>query len=559
MTPNTVNALPHNERVNILMVDDQPSRLLSYESILKDLGQSLISARSGEEALQRLLEDDFAVILLDVSMPGMDGFETAAMIHDHPRFESIPIIFVTGVHDSEFDALKGYRLGAVDYVSIPIVPEILRSKVSVLVELYVQRRELQRLNRSLAEANATLQAEKARELERVNGTLEQANAALRDADRHKDEFIAILAHELRNPLAPIRAAVDVMSLMPLEHSQLRWAREVIDRQTTHLSRLVDDLLDVSRISRGTIKLNKEPLTLRTILDRSVEAAQPIISAHHHELQIECLSDAATVEGDPTRLVQILSNLLNNAAKYMQASGTILLRASVDDEHAVFAVKDSGIGLTSEALPKLFNLFSRVHEDEGHLPSGLGIGLALVRQLVELHGGTVNATSPGPNRGSEFTVRLPLSSTAVPSALLDHVSPNPVQAQALRVLVADDNADALESLALLLEVCGHEVRKASDGQETLQAVTAWRPDVALLDIGMPILDGYEVARRIRSEPWGKQLFIVAVSGWGQSEDRQRATDAGFDLHFRKPIGLPTLEGILEKAQRLNAETVVKSDS
>jgi signal transduction histidine kinase len=554
-----VNALPQHERVSILMVDDQPSRLLSYESILEGLGQTLISARSGEEALQRLLEDDFAVILLDVSMPGMDGFETAAMIHDHPRFESIPIIFVTGVHDSEFDALKGYRLGAVDYVSIPIVPEILRSKVSVLVELYVQRRELQRLNRSLAEANATLQHEKARELERANHNLEQANAALRDADRHKDEFIAILAHELRNPLAPIRAAVDVMSLMPLEHTQLRWARDVIDRQTTHLSRLVDDLLDVSRISRGTIKLNKELLTIRTILDRSVEAAQPIISAHHHELQIECLSDAAIVDGDPTRLVQILSNLLNNAAKYMQASGTILLRASIESDHAVFSVKDSGIGLTSEALPKLFNLFSRVHEDEGHLPSGLGIGLALVRQLVELHGGTVNATSPGPNCGSEFTVRLPLSASIAPVVSLDHVRANPAQAQALRILVADDNADALESLALLLEVCGHEVRKASDGQETLQAVTGWRPDVALLDIGMPILDGYEVARRIRSEAWGTQLFLVAVSGWGQSEDRQRATDAGFDLHFRKPIGLPTLEGILEKAQRLNAETVVKSDS
>ncbi len=556
----TVNAAPAHERVNILLVDDQPGRLLSYESILEGLGQNLISARSGEEALHRLLQDDFAVILLDVSMPGMDGFETAAMIHDHPRFESIPIIFVTGVHDSEFDALKGYRLGAVDYVSIPIVPEILRSKVSVLVELYMQRRELQRLNRSLAEANATLQAEKARELERANRNLEQANAALRDADRHKDEFIAILAHELRNPLAPIRAAVDMMSLMPLDHPQLHWAREVIDRQTTHLSRLVDDLLDVSRISRGTIKLNKELLTLRTILDRSVEAAQPIISAHHHELQIECLADTATVDGDPTRLVQILSNLLNNAAKYMQASGTILLRASVDHDHAVFAVKDSGIGLTSEALPKLFNMFSRVHEDEGHLPSGLGIGLALVRQLVELHGGTVSATSPGPNRGSEFTVRLPLSATAAPVvAAIEETGPAPVRTQALRVLVADDNADALESLALLLEVCGHEVRKASDGQETLQAVTAWRPDVALLDIGMPILDGYEVARRIRSEPWGAHLFLVAVSGWGQSEDRQRATDAGFDLHFRKPIGLPTLEGILEKAQRLHAETVVKSDS
>lgn len=554
-----MNALPLHERVNILLVDDQPGRLLSYESILEDLGQNLVRASSGEEALQRLLQDDFAVILLDVNMPGMDGFETAAMIHDHPRFESIPIIFVTGVHDSEFDALKGYRLGAVDYVSIPIVPEILRSKVSVLVELFMQRRELERLNRSLAEANTTLQHEKAHELERVNHNLELANAALRDADRHKDEFIAILAHELRNPLAPIRAAVDVMSLMPLEHSQLRWAREVIDRQTTHLSRLVDDLLDVSRISRGTIKLNKELLTLRTILDRSVEAAQPIISAHHHQLHIESSADLATVNGDPTRLVQILSNLLNNAAKYMQTSGTILLTARVEQAHAVFAVKDSGIGMTAEALPKLFNLFSRVHEDSGHLPSGLGIGLALVRQLVELHGGVVSATSAGPNCGSEFTVRLPLADANAPAPAFDEPAPAPVQSQTLRVLVADDNPDALESLALLLEVCGHEVRKASDGAETLQAVAAWRPDLALLDIGMPVLDGYEVARRIRTESWGAELFLVAVSGWGQSEDRQRATEAGFDLHFRKPIGLPILEDILQRAQRLNADAVVKSES
>jgi len=552
-----VNA-PPSERVNILLVDDQPGRLLSYESILEELGQNLITARSGEEALQRLLVHEVALILLDVSMPGMDGFETAAMIHDHPRFESIPIIFVTGVHDSEFDALKGYRLGAVDYVSIPIVPEILRSKVSVLVELYCQRRELQRLNRSLAEANTTLQAEKAQELERVNRNLEQANAALRDADRHKDEFIAILAHELRNPLAPIRSAVDLMSLMALEDPQLRWAREVIDRQTTHLSRLVDDLLDVSRISRGTIKLNKELLTVRTILDRSIEAAQPIISAHSHQLQIDCGNDDAVIEGDPTRLVQILSNLLNNAAKYMQSSGMIQLRVSIDTSHVVFSVKDSGIGLTSEALPKLFNLFSRVHGASDKAPSGLGIGLALVRQLVELHGGTVSATSQGPDCGSEFTVRLPLSSAATaPARAQENVVPVTEPARHLRVLVADDNRDALESLALLLQVCGYETRKACDGAETLQTAGSWRPDVVLLDIGMPVLDGYEVARRIRSEAWGANMFLVAISGWGQSEDRKRATDAGFDLHFRKPIGLPVLESILQNAVQSNPPAPLES--
>lgn len=539
---------PFAERVNILLVDDQPGRLLSYESILKDLGQNLISARSGEEALERLLKEDFAVILLDVSMPGMDGFETAAMIHEHPRFERIPIIFVTGVHDSELDRLKGYRLGAVDYVSIPIVPEILRSKVAVLVELDYQRRELVRLNQSLAEANTTLQAEKAQELERMNRTLADANAALKEADRHKDEFIAILAHELRNPLAPIRTAVDVMSLLPLEHGQLKWARDVIDRQAAHLSRLVDDLLDVSRISRGTIRLNREPLTVRTILDRSVEAVQPVITAHGHTLQIDCVVDETVIDGDLTRLVQILSNLLNNAAKYMQSGGTIHLRVATEESSVVFAVRDSGIGLTAEALPKLFNLFSRVHAEPDTLPSGLGIGLALVRQLVELHGGTVSATSAGLHQGSEFTVRLPVAASSVvvsPAGELPAVAVAAEARRPCRVLVADDNRDALDSLALLLEVCGHEVSRSSDGAQALEMASTWRPRVMLLDIGMPVMDGYEVARRIRSEPWGADIFLVAVSGWGQSEDRKRAADAGFDMHFRKPIGLPALESILSQ--------------
>jgi len=259
-----------------------------------------------------------------------------------------------------------------------------------------------------------------------------------------------------------------------------------------------------------------------------------------------------VEGDPTRLVQVLSNLLNNAAKYMQASGTIVLRAAVEDAHVVFAVKDSGIGITSEALPKLFNLFARVHNDSENPPSGLGIGLALVRQLVELHGGSVRASSAGPNCGSEFTVRLPLNQSLVlPASTEQQVSSTAAAQQSLRVLVADDNNDALESLALLLEVCGHEARRASDGAEALHAAAEWRPDVVLLDIGMPVLDGYEVARRIRSERWGEQMFLVAISGWGQSEDRKRATEAGFDLHFRKPIGLPVLEGVLAQAVQVDS--------
>ncbi|MES2605665.1 MAG: hybrid sensor histidine kinase/response regulator, partial [Pseudomonadota bacterium] len=369
------------EKVNILLVDDQPARLLSYESILRELDENLISAQSGDEALGLLMKHDFAVVLLDVSMPGMDGFETAAMIHDHPRFERIPIIFVTGVHDTEFDRLKGYKLGAVDYVSIPIVPEILRSKVSVLVELYVQRRQLEKLNRNLAEANITLHAEKAQELELANQRLQRVNTALEEADRHKDEFIAILAHELRNPLAPIRTAIDIMERVPTDDQHLVKARDVIKRQTSHLTRLVDDLLDVSRITRGTVNLRRELINVSTIVNRAIEAVQPIIDERGHTLEVANPSDNLVVEGDLTRLVQVLSNLLNNAAKYMDAGGRIQLQVQERKGWVEFRVKDQGIGIESVALPKLFTLFSRIGSDDSMTQSGLGIGLALVRQLV----------------------------------------------------------------------------------------------------------------------------------------------------------------------------------
>src|SRR6202051_3058321 len=319
------------EKVNILLVDDQESRLLTYDAILRDLGQNLVHAHSGFEALQCLMKEEFAVVLLDVSMPGMDGFETAGLIHEHPRFERTPIIFVTGVHVTELECLKGYKLGAIDYVNVPVVPEILRSKISVLVELHLKRRELQVLNVSLAEANArlalkntTLEAEKTRELEHLNLNLRQANAeleranqalqsevvvrgraesALKEADRNKDEFLAILAHELRNPLAPIRNAVEIMRRRPIEDPQLIWARDLVERQLGHLARVVDDLLDVSPITHGTIPLAREPVLIATVLTRAIETVQPLIAGQTHEILIDIHDQSLEVEGGLTRLPQ----------------------------------------------------------------------------------------------------------------------------------------------------------------------------------------------------------------------------------------------------------------
>jgi signal transduction histidine kinase len=575
-------------KVSILLVDDQPSRLLTYESILAGLGQNLVSARSGLEALDKLMRQEFAVVLMDVSMPDMDGFEAARLIHEHPRFEKTPIIFVTGVHVSELDRLTGYKVGAVDYVSIPVVPEILRSKVAVLVELYLKRRELRELNRTLAqanerlaEANTTLQAEKTRELEQLNRVLQRANSeleqanqtlqsevaerarveqALKEADRHKDEFLAMLAHELRNPLAPILNAVQLMRRKSLADPQLTWSRDVIERQLGHLTRLVDDLLDVSRITRGKINLSREPVEVGALMARAVETVQPSITERGHQLSVEVPSEPIRVYGDPLRLIQALGNVLANAAKYTELPGRISLVARLEGENVEIRVRDTGIGIPEALLPRIFDMFTQLKNESGRLQSGLGIGLALVRKLLEMHGGTVTAFSEGVGLGSEFVITLPvISNDSVRAAVGAEGKSNgrgtllaasadadpsaPPERIRRRILVADDNSDALESLATLLELGGHEVFSASNGALALESAERHLPDVALLDIGMPKLDGYEVARRIRSQPWGQRITLVALTGWGQDSDRRRSGEAGFDSHLVKPLDLDKLTELL----------------
>jgi signal transduction histidine kinase len=593
-------------KVSILLVDDQPSRLLTYESILSGLGQNLVSARSGLEALDKLMRQEFAVVLLDVSMPDMDGFEAARLIHEHPRFEKTPIIFVTGVHVSELDRLTGYQVGAVDYVSIPVVPEILRSKVAVLVELYLKRRELRELNRTLAQANerlaaanTTLQAEKTRELETLNRVLQRANTeleqanrtlqsevaerarveqALKEADRHKDEFLAMLAHELRNPLAPILNAVQLIRKKPLADPQLLWSRDVIERQLAHLTRLVDDLLDVSRITRGKINLAREPVEVASLIARAVETVQPLIVERGHQFTLDVPKEPIRVFGDPLRLTQALGNVLGNAAKYTEKSGRINLAVAQSQGVVEIRVRDTGIGIPTPLLPMIFDMFTQLNHQTGRLQGGLGIGLALVRKLLEMHGGTVTAASDGDGQGSEFLITLPVmqSDTAhqangqTPSASAD-MAPTPAMSAAAgpilgastqaaptpavsvdaaptppvrrRILVADDNSDALESLATLLELGGHEVFSAANGALALESAERHLPEVALLDIGMPKLDGYEVARRIRAQPWGRSITLVALTGWGQDSDRRRSGEAGFDSHLVKPLDLDKLTELL----------------
>ncbi|HEY7315814.1 MAG TPA: response regulator [Gemmataceae bacterium] len=646
-------------KANILLVDDHPPSLLALRAILDDLGHNLVEAGSGEEALRRLLEQDFAVVLLDVRMQGMDGFETAKLIRGRRRSRHTPIVFLTAFENSRLPLEEAYALGAVDYLVKPLVPIILRAKVNGFIELFQKTEEVKQqaerlrqmerqqaldalrdreeqfhtladsipqlawmarpdghifwYNRRWYEYTGTTPAQMVgwgwqsvhdpAELPRVLAKYKDAiasgepwedtfplrrhdgqmrwhlsralpvrddqgrivrwfgtntditdriemEAALKRSDRRKDEFLAMLAHELRNPLAPIRNAAQVLNLLVVNDPKLRRTCEMIDRQVGHLARLVDDLLDVSRITSGKIKLQKEAVELTAILARAVETSRPLIDARRQELTVTLPPETIPVEADATRLAQVVSNLLNNAAKYTPEGGRIRLTVEKADREAVLRVCDSGVGIPGDLLPQIFDLFTQGDRSLARSEGGLGIGLTLVKSLVEMHGGRVEAKSDGAGRGSEFAVYLPTlpsadrggrsaeSSSGPRSVLRDPQSKS-------RLLVVDDNADAAESLSMILRASGHQVRTAYDGPTALRAAAEFQPDVVLLDIGLPQMDGYEVARRLRGEVGLKDARLVALTGYGQEEDRRRAQEAGFDEHLTKPTDLTVLQNLLTK--------------
>ena len=677
------------ERTNILVVDDLPEKRLAYEALLEELGQNVIAVESGAEALKEVLQRDFAVILLDVNMPEMDGFETARLIRRRKRSGGTPVIFLTAFAD-EVRTAEGYATGAVDYIPTPVVPAILLAKVRVFVELFQMRRQVavqaaerarhaaaEESNRRLtflAEAGsilgrsldfeATAQdvarlpvpvlAENAvlfgspsvgiswndriayqtpsgertvRELAQqeplphhiretalrvlesgerewlrdrplahddqetnANGavlplvargrtiaalavfnnlpaqaggprrpfdaqdmTMAAALASraaialdnallheeLRRRDRQRNDFLSMLAHELRNPLAPISNAVQLLSLPGSGEKGIHWACEVIDRQVRQMVRLVDDLLDISRITHGKIRLQHEPIELPTVIAHAVEASRPLIDARRHQLAVVLPPHPLWINGDRTRLAQVVTNLLNNAAKYMSEGGQIWLTARQDGDFAVVSVKDMGIGIPPHMLNEVFELFSQVNQSLDRSQGGLGIGLTLVRQLVEMHGGKVSAFSPGVGAGSEFTVRLPALDVrhSAPDVALD---PTPATQTPTRILIVDDNGDSADSLARLLRMSGHEVRVAYDGPSGLDAAQKFLPDVVLLDIGLPGMDGYAVAQRLRENESMRETLLIAVSGYAPEKDDLRSRSSVFDHHFVKPISLRDLQ-------------------
>jgi signal transduction histidine kinase/DNA-binding response OmpR family regulator len=684
------------DKVDILLVDDLPDKVLVYRTILDELGENLVVARSGAEALAQILRREFAVILLDVYMPEMDGLETAALIRQRKKSAHTPIIFVTAFAD-EVRIAQGYAHGAVDYILAPVIPEVLRAKVKVFVDLFRMTRQLKRqaeervalaeersrraaaeeANRRLAllaragavlgrdldyertaedtarlpvpvladvaavvlaeptagalrafifrSADGEAVADESGDLppelaavvkrafadgvtafdpkpaggadpapvnlalplsaagrtpavlalartdaarpftladlaaadafaSRAAGALENARLyqEIQQADRQKNEFLSMLAHELRNPLAPIRNSVTIMRAATDDPAKLQWAAGVIDRQVGHMVRLVDDLLDISRINRGKIRLRREAVEVAAVVAQAVEASRPEVDARGHELYIVVPPHPVRVNGDPARLAQVVTNLLNNAAKYTEPGGRIWLTVeaaagSPTDRSAVIRVRDTGIGIPPAMLGSVFDLFTQVNHSLDRSEGGLGIGLTLVRRLVELHGGSVRATSDGPGLGSEFTVRLPAAEfeeQAPGGGDSDRGADNSEAPQGpRRVLIVDDNEDGADSLARLLRLDGHTVRLAHNGPAALTVAKDFRPDAVVLDIGLPGMDGYEVARRLRCQPDSRGALLIAVTGYGRDEDRLLAHQAGFDYHFVKPADLEVLRQAL----------------
>jgi signal transduction histidine kinase/DNA-binding response OmpR family regulator len=688
-----------SEPVNILVVDDVPAKIMEIEIALADLGQTIIKASSGRDALRALLKDDFAVILLDVNMAEMDGFETAALIRERKRSEHTPIIFITAFND-EAQVAKGYQLGAVDFISTPIDPDVLRTKVGVFVDLYqktetVRQQAAQRVQlareqaaRQVAERamrRAALLAEASRLLSRSldfdttltslhrtlvpaladacqlvlydtnndiwfahvsahkapdeapitrsHARIEQVGAELtravreaiasghaqpiepekignapdlgakrswsqaivapliardaplgaivccvmgtrrrfelddialienlasraataldnaqlyqtiRDGERRKDEFLAMLGHELRNPLAAITNAGELTKLIEPDDPTFEETLEIIRQQASLMKRLVDDLLDVSRITSGRVQLQKTLLDGCDMVARVADANNLLFSSREHKLHLQIPAGEILLEADPYRLEQILSNLLVNAAKYTDPGGDIWFGVRRQGSNVLFHVRDTGIGIGADLLPNVFDLFAQANRSLHRAEGGLGIGLTIVRGLAELHGGRVWVTSEGFGRGAEFFVSLP--AVVQPAKIEPPKSPDLAETttKPRRILVVEDQPALARVTVALLEKLGHQVRAAADGPEALLAVREYNPEVVLLDIGLPGMDGYEVARCLRSEMGSDAPMLVAMTGYGQHEVKRHARRAEFDHHLVKPADMGLLRDLL----------------
>ena len=521
------------EKPKILVVNDDAASLLALTSLLDqwadEAGYAVISARSGQDALRQVLLHDFAVILLDVNMPGMDGFETAEAIHQRARSADIPIIFVTAFLADEIDRLKAYQRGAADFLFTPVIPQILRAKVQVFVALAIKNEELKRQAHKLSQRTTELTATN----KRLPREMEERQAA--EAKSHaKDEFLAMLGHELRNPLSAISSAASLIGLPGAKQDTVERAKQIIQRQSQHLSRIVDDLLDLSRAMSGKILLARHPLDIGALVSACLDTFRATGRTGNYLLNVDLAP--AWVDGDATRLEQIATNLIDNALKYTPPGGTIDISIKEIGEHIVLTVRDSGVGISAELLPHVFDVFVQGSITLDRAQGGLGIGLALVRRLVELHGGRVSAASEGQSAGSTFEIHLPRAAAIVADAV-EHSGGH--SAAKPTILLIEDKDDGREMMATMLDAYGYTVQQAADGVQGVQLALATPPDVALVDIGLPGIDGYEVARRLRKHEATSHIKLIALTGYGLADDQRRVLEAGFDLHLVKPVDIALL--------------------
>lgn len=512
----------------ILVVNDDPASLLGLTGLLdrwsEELNYEVVGVASGEAALREVLNREFAAILLDVNMPGgLDGFETAEIIHGRPASSSIPIIFVTAYWSDEVVRVKAYQNGAVDYLFTPVVPEILRAKVSVFVGLASKNLEL-REQRELAERRSS-------ELEHMNVLLREEIESRLEAerrDREKDEFLAMLGHELRNPLAAIASAAGLLQLENADPKRLRFASDVIQRQSRALNEIVDDLLNLGRVMYGKVSLETKAVDLAEVAASCLHTFELSGKTSQHKISTDFKPAWAVV--DPVRFEQIIGNLFDNALKYSPAGESVKLTVRASGNQAEIEISDTGMGIDAELLPRVFDTF--VQGTRG-VEGGLGIGLALVRQLVEMHGGSVSAESEGLGFGCRFTVRVPAI-----EALSKERAAAPTQTsgtvQGKRILLVDDNDDVRDTLCMVLEAHGCQVFSARSGAAALELAGQNRMDVALVDIGMPEMDGYEVARRLRANADTRDMRLLALTGFGTESASRDIANAGFEAHLTKPV-------------------------
>jgi signal transduction histidine kinase len=530
-------ALPLSDQpINLLLVDDEPRNLDALEAILEGRGYNLLRAEDADRALRLLLETDgVAAIILDIQMPRMNGIELAQIIKGTKRFREIPILFLTAHLIDDQDVISGYGAGAVDYLTKPFNPQILRHKIGVFAELFLKTRALAELNERLEERVKERTAE-----------LEKSEAALRVAARQKDEFLAVLAHELRNPLAPLRTGLDLlMQVQPSQTPVVGRTLAAMNRQLEHLVRLIDDLLDASRINRGVLELKTQKADIAAIVQGAVDTFRGIFEQRKISVVVEVARRPAGVV-DPTRIAQIIGNLLHNASKFAPEHGKVTIEVAHGDGKGVVRITDNGVGIPPEQLERVFEMFARIERKTQHADRGSGIGLALARRLAQMHGGDLTAWSAGEDHGTTFTLLLPAEEGEV-------AAPEPAQKTAsgarpgtasLEIFLIEDNDDVADTLASWLEEIGHRVRVARTGTSGVELVLGGKPDVVLCDLGLPELDGLEVCRRIRGGSREHRPLMVALTGWGKEEDRRRTKDAGFDHHLVKPVALDALASLLD---------------